>query len=573
MTKPRMSIITASCRPEGLPILWQCLGRQSFQDFEWLIAMPEASLGKLKIDSKKIRLMAEPPKREGDFYALNKAWNLLIREAKCELLVFMVDWIWFEDDTLEKFWKHFQVNPGVGVNSLGDHFRAVDTRLPGQHKPEVFWRGDDRLEQLKDINLDEWDGYPATHWENACCSLSRSKLIEVGGFDEEYDTVAANSEKEAALRMYTAGYRFQLDQSIVIRNYTHEKESTVQEWDEAYERSCRMYRDHQQQIASGERRWAINPLTSTPMQERPHFILYEPPAELTEGLALRLHERGHHVSVYTGDPGGWVPQHDLVWIVADNEAFARVQACHRAVLKISGMPEAGWDRCVSLLTTVAYDYFKGIVKSSHRGCEYLHINHFIFGHKGEAESREAWLDVGEGDVFFDIGSALGSWSLPAAACGAKVYAFDPGTDAQMLSRHRDMNGFGDRIGICTCLVGDTNGVPVPRTEIPWSSVPQEKEQGPSETISIDQFVFSDGPIGKVSFIKIDVDGNEMAVLRGAEQTIRTYKPKVVVEIHDFLGVDQNEVTKFIAGLGYSCAVVAKEAGYYCHAYCVPLETK
>ena len=218
---------------------------------------------------------------------------------------------------------------------------------------------------------------------------------------------------------------------------------------------------------------------------------------------------------------------------------------------------------------MSYDKFPGIVKSQHQGNWYRHINHFIFGHLGEAESREAWLNLKPGDVFLDVGSAIGSWTMPAAASGAKVYAFDPGTDADMLRRMVAINDFEDRVEVVPKYVCYVAGETRSRSEIPWHSVPAERKLGPAESITIDQFV-SERKLDRVDIIKIDVDGAEGSVLCGAEDTLRRFRPRIIVEIHDFLGVSSNEVTKWISGLGYSCEVVSKEAGYYHHAHCVPL---
>ena len=51
----------------------------------------------------------------------------------------------------------------------------------------------------------------------------------------------------------------------------------------------------------------------------------------------------------------------------------------------------------------------------------------------------------------------------------------------------------------------------------------------------------------VSLIKIDVEGGEMEVLKGALSTIRKDKPYIIVEIFD---ESLDETTKFIENLGY-----------------------
>jgi len=59
---------------------------------------------------------------------------------------------------------------------------------------------------------------------------------------------------------------------------------------------------------------------------------------------------------------------------------------------------------------------------------------------------------------------------------------------------------------------------------------------------------------RVDVIKIDVEGAELMVLRGAAQTIRRFHPKLVVEVVErqleSMGTSVEEVTSFIGSLGY-----------------------
>jgi FkbM family methyltransferase len=65
---------------------------------------------------------------------------------------------------------------------------------------------------------------------------------------------------------------------------------------------------------------------------------------------------------------------------------------------------------------------------------------------------------------------------------------------------------------------------------------------PSETLDS---VLAETP---VDFIKIDVEGAEMAVLSGARSTLEKNQPVVIVEV---LSVNLTEATNFFASLSYS----------------------
>ena len=64
--------------------------------------------------------------------------------------------------------------------------------------------------------------------------------------------------------------------------------------------------------------------------------------------------------------------------------------------------------------------------------------------------------------------------------------------------------------------------------------------------------------GVPSFIKIDVEGHELEVLRGAENIIKKYMPTIMIEI---FGFEDNEVPKYLKSLGYDDPEVRPEHVY------------
>jgi FkbM family methyltransferase len=57
-----------------------------------------------------------------------------------------------------------------------------------------------------------------------------------------------------------------------------------------------------------------------------------------------------------------------------------------------------------------------------------------------------------------------------------------------------------------------------------------KDDGSVETISIDDWV-RQRALPRVDFIKLDVEGVELDALRGAEKTIRTFRPRIAVSVY------------------------------------------
>lgn len=76
--------------------------------------------------------------------------------------------------------------------------------------------------------------------------------------------------------------------------------------------------------------------------------------------------------------------------------------------------------------------------------------------------------------------------------------------------------------------------------------------------TIDHFIGEEG-ITNVDFIKIDVEGNEKAVLEGAYVTIKKERPLIYCELlrkhAKRFGYHPNEVIEYMKNLGYRCATI------------------
>lgn len=201
-----ISVITASSRDKNsLRIVEKSLAKQDFKDFEWLV------------DTEVI-------KNKGDFYGLNKAWNRLLKRAKGELVVSIVDRTEVPFDALSWLWKYYQEDNMSCVNGVGKQYDGK----------ELVWT-DPRIEWVKGEGV---CAMPPEFNEFRLTSFPLKAAYEVGGLDEEYDKVVANSEKEFAIRMWSAGYQFYLDKELEFKFYKHEEHGKI--WDEKYKKSCKM---------------------------------------------------------------------------------------------------------------------------------------------------------------------------------------------------------------------------------------------------------------------------------------------------------------------------------------------
>jgi hypothetical protein len=81
------------------------------------------------------------------------------------------------------------------------------------------------------------------------------------------------------------------------------------------------------------------------------------------------------------------------------------------------------------------------------------------------------------------------------------------------------------------------------------------EETRSISVSVERKRLDDVYGGVPSFIKLDVEGHESKVLKGALDLITKYKPAIMVEIHD---MKSSEVDPFLKGLGYGDPVPRPE---------------
>ena len=150
--------------------------------------------------------------------------------------------------------------------------------------------------------------------------------------------------------------------------------------------------------------------------------------------------------------------------------------------------------------------------------------------------------VKPGDICYDIGGFRGFFSGVLALSGAKkVYIFEPfPRNCQQIQAVIDANPQMPALKLLSVAIGEQKGAAeflvMPEASMGKLSSSsfqadvqaQEKIVVPVETL--DSLVKS-GQLEKPNLIKIDVEGAEISVLRGSEQTLREYQPQLFIEIH------------------------------------------
>lgn len=145
-----------------------------------------------------------------------------------------------------------------------------------------------------------------------------------------------------------------------------------------------------------------------------------------------------------------------------------------------------------------------------------------------------------GDIVLDVGSNIGfyllNFSLHVLPDG-QVFGFEPHPVTYQKLCVNLSAGVNTNISVSHLALGDTTGFVEPyvvrESNLGMNRVKVTSAQNDNRVplTTLDLFVKERG-LTKVDLIKIDVEGFEENVLRGALQTIRTYRPVIHIEIDD-----------------------------------------
>lgn len=153
-------------------------------------------------------------------------------------------------------------------------------------------------------------------------------------------------------------------------------------------------------------------------------------------------------------------------------------------------------------------------------------------------------------VILDIGANIGNHSLYfASKChSARIYSFEPVPETfDILKKNVELNHMTDVIKPINIGLSDTittGKITRFASNNIGATVVQKSKDG---SITLNKLDNIDIPEGRVDFAKIDVEGHEQLVLKGAVETLKKYKPVIFIEIwtENFEKVDL-----FLRNLGY-----------------------
>ena len=173
----------------------------------------------------------------------------------------------------------------------------------------------------------------------------------------------------------------------------------------------------------------------------------------------------------------------------------------------------------------------------------------------EMNHKKFWLDTIKKEwVVLDIGANVGIFSCLFSKLAKHVYSFEPIKETlEKLRVNLQANGCTDNVTIVDKAVSDKQGEYIDEIHSQWGYKTENKQ---FSFITIDNWVNENNV--KVDAMKIDVDGYDYEVLKGAIKTIQEQHPVIVVEIQasalDTRDYVPKDIHKFMEDLHYK--------GYY-----------
>jgi FkbM family methyltransferase len=178
-----------------------------------------------------------------------------------------------------------------------------------------------------------------------------------------------------------------------------------------------------------------------------------------------------------------------------------------------------------------------------------------------------------GSIAIDVGANLGEWALPLARAvgrSGRLYAFEPWPRAAAALRRSFVLNNLVQGRLIECAVSNADGraslaVPIVTSSAVDGGRSRLGAANPTEeaievtAVTLDGFCAAEG-LQRLDLLKIDVEGHERAVLKGAAATIRRLRPVIIIETgHEGPG-DCAGIAAQLGDVGYELAGILLDYG-------------
>ncbi len=182
--------------------------------------------------------------------------------------------------------------------------------------------------------------------------------------------------------------------------------------------------------------------------------------------------------------------------------------------------------------------------------------------ESELQTKRWFVETVEPDwVVLDVGANVGIYSvlLGRLASRGHVHAFEPTATSALLRKNLSAAGLTN-VTVHELALGRVTGNVEDAIYRMWGSEP---ERDVYRFSTLDDVVATAG-LSRLDCIKIDVDGFDLEVLKGAEKTLARFDPWVIVEINHALatrGQSIDEAFSWLHAHGYRLAEILDSENY------------
>lgn len=188
-------------------------------------------------------------------------------------------------------------------------------------------------------------------------------------------------------------------------------------------------------------------------------------------------------------------------------------------------------------------------------------------YREETEIRDAYWHPAPGEVVIDVGCGIGSYTIPSLLAGASVVAIDPHTEyLDQIKIICEANRLPtENLTLIGEAVADTTDGYDEQFWMYLAGAPFQSMYASRGTLftTLDELA---GRLGleRLDWVKVDVEGAELAVLRGGAEALARWHPRLLIEDHTLIypfveAMDSASLCReLLVSHGYDTEVVAYE---------------
>lgn len=156
--------------------------------------------------------------------------------------------------------------------------------------------------------------------------------------------------------------------------------------------------------------------------------------------------------------------------------------------------------------------------------------------------RKKYTEIQPGEILLDVGTAEGLFPLAVIDLCQKVMMIEP-NGFFIHSLTKTFKSFGKKAEIFHTAVGNRNG----EISLDGNSLSGHISEYPTEGSKIPIRRIDDLIQEKITYLKADIEGYELEMLKGAVETIRKYKPTIAITSYHTLN-NHREIIDFIKNI-------------------------